>query len=176
MKKTDATLALEAAEKARLDAIPMTVRCAEPGCGRWSFSGTTAEAKQAAEAHREERHPGIFEERRGRRAARLAEEARRKKEAREAMTARLNKRPPAPKPKRTRAVRFTETDALQALRQATAEAGGRPPSTSQWEKEGRKPSVSVFTRMFGSWGGAVEAAGFTYVDGRTRRYERREAA
>jgi Homing endonuclease associated repeat len=56
--------------------------------------------------------------------------------------------------------RWSRPQILRALRQATLKTG-RPPTSKEWQKGGRRtrPCAAVVKREFGSWNGALAAAG-----------------
>lgn len=62
-RKNAETLAREARDQERLDAIPMVARCAEPGCEGWMFEGPTVEAMKASAQHRQRKHAALIAQR-----------------------------------------------------------------------------------------------------------------
>lgn len=188
-RKSAETLEREAADRARIDALPMVARCGEPGCETWEHEGTTAECRSASEDHRARTHPGLAARRAA--ARRRAEKA--EKDAKAAAVAearRKPKAPPKPKPapaprvsraKPPRAVpaarpprrpRLSTDDCLRSLHAVTDEKG-RTPTSNEWNIEKRKPSLPSLYRLFGNWRGFIEAGGYEYKN----RYDRaREAA
>jgi hypothetical protein len=161
-RRSAETVAREDAERARLDLLPMTVRCAEPGCEDWVYVGTTGECRAAAAEHRASAHPGLAARRTAARSAsekRLKALERQKKEAQ-----RKSLRSPPPRQSRPETSR---DDAILALRAVAAEKG-RAPKSTEWTQERRLPRLSALYRIFGGWGAALEAAGMQPTRRRSR--------
>jgi transposase-like protein len=71
--------------------------------------------------------------------------------------------------------RWTEEEAIEALR-AYARETGRQPSVDRWKRERRRPATRVYVELFGSWANAMAAAGFdALIPGDNRPFAEREA-
>jgi hypothetical protein len=63
------------------------------------------------------------------------------------------------RPSPGRAPVYNDQDCIQAL-QAFVRDHGQVPTIDQWNKDGRRPTIKVFERIFGGWSDAVVAAGY----------------
>jgi transposase-like protein len=71
--------------------------------------------------------------------------------------------------------RWTEEEALEALRAYERETG-RQPAHDRWKRERRRPVGRVYVELFGSWGNAMVAAGFdAFIPGDNRPFDERDA-
>lgn len=146
---------------------PMTLRCQLPKC-RWRYTGPAAQAIEQAKAHRLEKHPDL----KPRTRAQIVAEAKKKRPIAMSPAASLPEPEPelpkpkeevvtldAPEPEPTKRFRWETDTAIEAVK-AWAATHGRPPGSKEAISGSGLPSPPAATRLFGSWGSLIKAAGF----------------